>query len=66
MTNLEIILICIIYIILSFVVYRKQYDISIENDIDSGAQGYAAFAAIFAPITLVLYMFRAAFFEDWV
>jgi len=60
MTQLEIWLIIILYIVLACIVWHKQYDV------DNEESGLALFAAIFAPLTIILYALRAVFFEDWI
>lgn len=57
MTNLEILLLVILYVILAVIAYKKQAKTTKDEA--------AWLVGFFAPITLVFYAIRATFFEDW-
>lgn len=63
MTTLEIILTIILYIVGFAFTYAKQLRAS--SCVGFNKEFEATITAIFWPITIIWYMIRATFFEDW-
>lgn len=64
MTDAEFFLSLALYFIMSGIVYKKQSK-AMQKEYDNPIIA-ASFCAIFWPITLVVYIIRATFFEDWI
>ena len=60
-------LLILAWFLLGKIVYDKQYKAENKHTSMEGTKGANAWlAAIFAPLTVILYAIRAVFFEDWI